>query len=205
MKLILPPSPIALLMWMGKLSSLIDTEGKKTTIAYASSGATVKKFENDAASVALSTCSYAYNSNNLLTAFTENGYTTSYTYDDKYNIISVQDPANGIEQNTYDSLGNLISTTDRAGNTTAYTYASGGIVPLTVAEDRGTLADKITHNTYNEYNQLTSSYIEGTKSKSFTYYITEPSSPAFGSVLKEITVTGEGVASLTSSQADHCY
>ena len=186
----------------GKLSSLIDTEGKKTTIAYASSGATVKKFENDAASVALSTCSYAYNSNNLLTAFTENGYTTSYTYDDKYNIISVQDPANGIEQNTYDSLGNLISTTDRAGNTTAYTYASGGIVPLTVAEDRGTLADKITHNTYNEYNQLTSSYIEGTKSKSFTYYITEPSSPAFGSVLKEITVTGEGVASLTSSQAE---
>ena len=186
----------------GKLSSLIDTEGKKTTIAYASSGTTVKKFENAAASVALSTCSYAYNSNNLLIAFTENGYTTSYTYDDKYNIISVQDPANGIEQNTYDSLGNLISTTDRAGNTTAYTYASGGIVPLTVAEDRGTLADKITHNTYNEYNQLTSSYIEGTKSKSFTYYITEPSSPAFGSVLKEITVTGEGVASLTSSQAE---
>lgn len=52
--------------------------------------------------------------------------TTTYTYDNKGNMLSETDPLGNIRQYEYADNGNLIKITDPLGNVTAYTYDNRG-------------------------------------------------------------------------------
>jgi RHS repeat-associated protein len=73
----------------------------------------------------------------LITTVTDrNSQTRSYTFDNKYQLLSVRDELGNVKAYTYDTSGNRLSAKDENGNTTNYTYDIRGNV-LTEADPEG--------------------------------------------------------------------
>ena len=65
--------------------------------------------------------------NNIVKRIDANGYTTSFTHDNKGNVLTETNPLGNAVVYTYEPTYNLLaSETDRNGNTTSYTYDSEG-------------------------------------------------------------------------------
>ena len=108
----------------GKLLTATDPEGKTRTINYNQSGSTGLTEKDGGIRT------YTYDPVfTVITAKTDPlGYTTSYTYDLKRNLIKTVAPDGSVITNTYDANNNLTTVTDQLGNIAHYTYNSLNLV-----------------------------------------------------------------------------
>lgn len=71
--------------------------------------------------------SFDYDEFNLRTAYTNSlGHTTTYTYNDYYQVIRIADARGAVTLREYDERDNLLGETDPNGNTTRYEYDLDG-------------------------------------------------------------------------------
>lgn len=101
-----------------------DPEGKVRTMSYTERGTTTIT-EKDGG-----LWTYTYDPiYTVVTAKTDPlGYTTTYAYDNKRNLIKKTEHDGSYTSYTYDANNNLLTTTDPLGNTTTYTYNSLNLV-----------------------------------------------------------------------------
>jgi YD repeat-containing protein len=64
---------------------------------------------------------------NLLSQRDALGNTTSYTYNNKRQVLTITDSKGGVTTNSYDIKGNLTSTRDAMGNVTTFSYSTSGL------------------------------------------------------------------------------
>lgn len=93
----------------------------------------------------------AYNSDNELSAVTENGATIRYEYDDQGNITKQIRQDGSYQEIKYDDSGNAVSVREYDGTVTRNTYDKNGNI-LSLEKPDGSV---ITY-TYDEYGQVTS-------------------------------------------------
>ncbi|MHB8157220.1 MAG: RHS repeat-associated core domain-containing protein, partial [Desulfocucumaceae bacterium] len=98
----------------------------------------------------------------IATVIDRNGQTKVFTYDDKYQLLSVRDELGNTVSYQYDENGNRITETDAASRTTGYTYDAHGNL-LTVTDPAG----HVTRMTYDDRNNFLS--LENSAGKRITY------------------------------------
>ena len=116
----------------------------------------------------ISSFSYTYDNNGNTLTKTENGQTTTYTYDAVNRLETVNHPSRGLETYTYDNAGNRLSRTLGDINET-YQYDNrnrltqktiNGIISSYTYDSNGNLlteatAGNVTSYAYNAFNRLT--------------------------------------------------
>lgn len=171
----------------GNLISVTDPVESASTISYEDNSVSVVK--DGIATI------YQYSTAKTLTSKTVNSRTTSYTYDNNFNITQIAYPNNTAEQYAYDENGNQTTYTNKLGKVTTTVYQNN--LPVTVTEPFNGEDTKVTKNAYNSYNQLVSSYIEGINKKTFYYY----DAGHYGVKTKEIILIGPNATEKNNEEA----
>jgi RHS repeat-associated protein len=114
----------------GRVVSQTDPENRVTTFAYADQQTTTTLPDG-------SRTVEVYDNGKLLSqtkaAGTAQAATTSYTYDQAMNTLSITDPLGAVTTSTYDANGNRLSSTDPLNHTTTWTY--NGLNEVTATTD----------------------------------------------------------------------
>ncbi len=108
----------------GRILTSTDPEGKTRAMSYGADNITT--FTEKDGGV------WTYKYDPILVAIIEKtdplGNATTYTYDEKRNLIATTYPDGTTTTSTYDENGNLTSSTDALGHTTTYTYNEQNLV-----------------------------------------------------------------------------
>ena len=118
-----------------RLTKITDKLGNYTTYTLDAMGNKTAVNVYNSSSTLVRTHAYTYDSVNRLETDTgaASGETTSYTYDDQSNLLTVTDPLSHVTTYTYDYLNRKSTVEDPASNTTTYGYDSEN--NLTSVED----------------------------------------------------------------------
>jgi RHS repeat-associated protein len=119
----------------GQLHTATDGAGRTLTFTYSESGQLTKIADSSGRSV-----SYAYNGSGYLSEVTDvRGKATHFTYDEGGLLLTHKDPREDtVLTNTYDTGGRVLSQTDGLEDETTYSYAeSEGITTTKETDPRG--------------------------------------------------------------------
>lgn len=193
----------------GKLTSITNANGQSYRVAYSgdkASSVTDPKsqifniiYSRDVDANYIVTGSFLgkitqqyYTENMGLFAIAENGRITSYEYDADYNVTKVTTPGQKVTQSTYDARGNILTSTAPGNLVTYYEYDQGRDVPKKVDAPHNGSTRHVTVSTYNSYDQILTSYVVGSRQKTFNTY------DANGNLTQTVQVTGNGAEALTT-------
>ena len=123
----------------GQLSSVTDTSGRSLTVAFGSNG-----FVSSVTDPLGRMTSYGYDGSGNLTSVTDPmSRVTSFTYDESHRLLKMTDPRGGVVTNVYDSQGRVTEQTDPAGLVTTFAYTGDNFSSLggttTVTEPHGAI------------------------------------------------------------------
>ena len=109
-----------------RLTKITDKLGNYTTYTLDAMGNRTAVNVYNSSSTLVRTHAYTYDAVNRLETDTgaASGETTSYTYDDQSNLLTVTDPLSHVTTYTYDALNRKSTAEDPASNTTTYGYDS---------------------------------------------------------------------------------
>ncbi len=116
------------------LLSVTDHIGRKVAYTYDSANR-VTGVTNLAGTAEAVTTTYGYSQHcecDDVTSITDPlNHTTTFTYDEKHNLIAAADPLNNATTFTYNGVGQPLSVKDALNNTTEFTYENGDVVAVT--------------------------------------------------------------------------
>lgn len=109
-----------------RLTKITDRLGNHTDYTLDAMGNRTAVNVYNASSTLVRTHTYTYDAVNRLSTETgaATGETTTYTYDDQSNLLTVTDPLSDVTTYTYDALNRKSTIEDPASNTTTYGYDS---------------------------------------------------------------------------------